>query len=279
MPELSCVITGANSGIGKAMAIQLAPSGARITMVCRNREKAEQARAEIEAAGRGASPDLVVADLSSMAEVRRAAGEIRSRHGSIDVLINNAGLYLPNRQTTPDGFEYMFAVNHLAAFLLTRLLEEPLLADGGGRVVTTSSGAHLIGHIDFGDLQAQKRFRGLRQYGTTKLANILFTRELAHRWGDRGIVANCFHPGAVATGFAQDELGAFGVLVKLGHPFLRSADRAAETGVYLAADPAGARVNGAYFIGHKPRKPSREGRDDAVARRLWEISEDLCKLS
>lgn len=279
-PNPVILITGANSGIGKSMATQLAARGARVVMVCRNPEKAEAAKAEIErAASGGGSVELLLGDLSSMDQVRHVAEAFRRDHDALDVLVNNAGLYLPNRQVTPDGFEYMFAVNHLAAFLLTRLLEEPLVKDGGGRVVTVSSGAHMVGHLDFDDLQVERGFVPMRQYGSTKLANILFTRELARRWGARGIVANCFHPGAVGTGFAQDEPGVLGFLTKLAKPLLKSPDKAAETGVHLAVDPEATRINGGYFIGRKPKKGSRESRDEATAARLWDVSEQLTGLA
>ncbi|MFW6051726.1 MAG: SDR family oxidoreductase [Myxococcota bacterium] len=272
-----CMITGANSGIGKAMAGALARRGMGIVMVCRNREKAEAAKRDIEAAADGVHVELLIADLASMEEVRRVAEAFRARHGELDVLVNNAGLYLPKRLTSPDGFEMMFAVNHLAAFLLTRLLEEPLRA-GGARVITVSSGGHHLGHLDFDDLQCERGFRAFRQYGTTKLANVLFTRELARRWSDRGVIAHCFHPGAVYTGFAQDEPGLLGALVKLGRPFLRTAEKGARTGVYLASDPAAAETSGGYFIDGRPAKPSREARDDAVAAKLWDTSERLTGL-
>lgn len=275
MQDRICLITGANSGIGKSMATALARRGAHVVMVCRNADRAEQARTEICEGAEGAAVELILGDLSSMGEVRRVAEEVRTRHDRIDVLINNAGLYLPKRHTTTDGYETMFAVNHLAPFLLTRELEAPLLASGRARVVTVSSEGHRLGTLDFDDLQATRGFGGLRQYGTTKLANILFTRELARRQEDRGLVAHCFHPGAVATGFAQDEPGFFGALVKLGRPFLRSADRGARTGIHLATAPAPGERNGLYYIDQKPRRPSREARSEEIARRLWQVSGQL----
>lgn len=270
-----CLLTGANSGIGKAMATALARQGIGIVMVCRNPETAEAARRDIQAASQGAPVELLLGDLSDMSEVRRVADAFRARHERLHVLINNAGLYLPKRHVTVDALETMFAVNHMAPFLLTRLLEEPLAAAQAARVVTVSSEGHRIGHLDFDDLQRERSFQAFRQYGATKLANILFTRELARRWSDRGVVASCFHPGAVATGFAQDEPGLFGSLVKLGRPFLRSAEKGAETGIFLASHPEVPHAQGSYFIDRKPRRPSREARNDAVATRLWETSEQI----
>lgn len=273
MKGRTVVITGANSGIGKAMAVDLARRGAHIVMVCRNREKAQAAQRDIDFEATDAPSELHVADLSSLGDVRRVAEAIRSHHDRIDVLVNNAGLYLPNRQVTPDGFEYMYAVNHLAPFVFTRLLEQPLQAHGGARVITTSSGAHRFAKLDFDDLQCEQSFQGMRQYGNTKLMNILFTRELARRWADQGITANCFHPGTVATGFAQDEPGLLGLLVKLGTPFLRTPEKGASTGIHLATDPALADVSGRYFIDGAPVPPTRAGRDDDAAARLWAMSE------
>ncbi|MFW5925206.1 MAG: SDR family oxidoreductase [Myxococcota bacterium] len=270
-----CLITGANSGLGKAMATALARQGMGIVMVCRNPETAEVARSEIQAASEGPPVEVLLADLSDLSEVRRVAEAFRARHDSLHVLINNAGLYLPKRHVTVDGLETMFAVNHMAPFLLTQLLEKPLTAARGARVVTVSSEGHRVGHLDFDDLQRERSFQAFRQYGATKLANILFTRELARRWADRGVVASCFHPGAVATGFAQDEPGLFGSLVKLGRPFLRSAEKGAETGIFLASQPEVPHAQGSYFIDRKPRRPSREARNDAVATRLWEASEQI----
>lgn len=279
MKGRTVVITGANSGIGKAMAVDLARRGARIVMVCRDRQKALAAQRDIDEAATDTPSELHVADLSSLADVRRVAEEIGAQNDRIDVLVNNAGLYLPNRQVTPDGFEYMYAVNHLAPFVLTHLLAQPLEAHGGARVVTTASGAHRFANLSFDDLQCERSFQGMRQYGNTKLMNILFTRELARRWLDRGITANCFHPGTVATGFAQDEPGLLGLLVKLGTPFLRTPEKGAATGIHLATDPSLADVTGQYFIDEAPVPPTRAGRDDEAAARLWEISARHAGLS
>jgi NAD(P)-dependent dehydrogenase (short-subunit alcohol dehydrogenase family) len=273
MEGRTVVVTGANSGIGKAMAVALARRGARVAMVCRNRDKALEAQRDVDAVATAEPSELHLADLSSLGDVRRVAEELRDRYPRIHVLVNNAGLYLPKRQVTPDGFEYMYAVNHLAPFTLTRLLEENLSGEGETRVVTTSSGAHRFANLNLDDLQCEQSFLAMRQYGNTKLMNILFTRELARRWADRGVCATCFHPGTVATGFAQDEPGLLGLLVKLGTPFLRTPEKGAATGIQLASDPALAGVTGQYFIDEKPVPPTRAGRDDAAAARLWEISE------
>lgn len=268
-----CVVTGANSGIGKAMATELARRGARVVMVCRNPDKGEAARRAIVEASGNDAVELERADLSSLAEVRDVAVRL-ARRERIDVLMNNAGLYLPERQRSPEGHEMMLAVNHLAPFLLTHLLLDSLKA-ARGRVVTTSSVGHRFTTGSLDDLHAERRYVPIVHYGVTKLANILFTRELARRHGDDGITAHCFHPGAVRTGFAQDEPGLFQSFVRLGRAFLRSPEKGGETGVYLASDPAVTRTNGRYFVDKRPRRPSRAARDRRRAARLWDQSREL----
>ncbi len=271
-----CVVTGANSGIGREMTRQLIQQGAHVVMVCRNPERGRDALDDVRRTTKAESVELVLADLSSMSQVRKAAAEIRERFPRIDVLLNNAGAYLPVRRVTADGLESMFALNHLAPFLLTRELMGTLTAAERPRVVTTSSEAHRFGHLAFDDLQwEQGAFSGFRQYSNTKLANILFTRELARRMGDRGLVAHCFHPGVVRSGFAQDEPGFFGWIVKTSGPFMRTAEKAARIGTYLASASDPLQQNGLYFSNSRPKTPSREARDEEVARRLWEVSEEL----
>lgn len=265
------VVTGANSGIGKAMARELAGRGARVVMVCRNPDKGEEARREIVEASGNEQVSLEVADLGSMDQVRDVASRLREL-GRVDVLLNNAGLYLPERQVSPDGFEMMFAVNHLAPFLLTHLLRETLAAADDPRVITTSSVGHLFCKFDIEHLQAERRFIPLEQYGVTKLANIFFTKEAARRYASDGINANCFHPCAVGTGFAQDEPGLFNAIMKVGKVFIRSPEKGGETGVYLAASDRVKDVTGEYFVDKKAKKPSKTARDPELARALWERS-------
>jgi len=263
------LLTGATRGIGHAAAVQLAQRGAGLALVGRDPERvAETAQAAREA---GAQVSEHVADLERMAEVRRLAAEIRERYERIDVLANNAGAMFTQRRVTPDGFEQTLALNHLAPFLLTRLLLDRL---DGGRVVTTASDAHQGGELDLDDLQWERRsFRPMRTYGTTKLCNILFTRELARRAPQ--IRANCFHPGVVRTGFGKND----GLLYKAGlmviSPFLRSPARGARSLVWLALSDEAARLTGAYVIDEKVREPSPAAQDDRLAAELWERSEAL----
>ena len=199
-----CVVTGATRGIGRATAERLAELGATLVLVCRRLEEGEGVAREI-ASAQGGKPALVVtADLSSQRSVRDAAELIRAAHGQLHVLVNNAGLIPKQRETTVDGLEMQFAVNHLAYFLLTNLLLDRLVDGAPSRVVNVSSGAHQGGRLDFSDLQSERRYDPVRVYGRTKLANVLFTYELARRLGDTGVTANCLHPGVVATKLMAD---------------------------------------------------------------------------
>ncbi len=266
------LITGANSGIGKAMAIQLSAAGHRVVMGCRSQERGEAAKAEIEKTAK-APVALHLVDVGKPDSIRAFAAEIANNYEHIDVLMNNAGVYLPKREVVPPGVERMFAINHLGPFLLTHLLLDQLQ---GSRVVTTSSMGHRFTNFDMDNLQSEKRFLAIQQYGLTKLANILFTRELAARGGAHGILAHCFHPGAVATEFAQDDKSSLlGLGVKVAKVLLRSPEKAAETGVYLALDPAAERVNGEYWSDLKVRKTTRAARSKENAVALWERSAEL----
>jgi NAD(P)-dependent dehydrogenase (short-subunit alcohol dehydrogenase family) len=267
------VLTGATRGIGAAAAVQLARGGADLALV--GREPARVAETAQAARDAGAQVSEHVADLTRMDEVRRLAAEIGERYERIDVLANNAGAMFTARHVTPDGFEQTFALNHLAPFLLTKLLLHRL---EGGRVVTTASDAHTAGALDFADLQSERSFRPMGTYGTTKLCNILFTRELARREAGR-LTANCFHPGVVRTGFGKND----GVLYRLGltlaGPFLRSPDRGARSLVWLARSEEAGRLTGAYVVDEKPATPSPAAQDDALAAELWRVSETLTTMA
>jgi NAD(P)-dependent dehydrogenase (short-subunit alcohol dehydrogenase family) len=272
-----CVVTGANSGIGKAAALTLARFGAEVILVCRDSARGEAARAEIAVAAAAGQPRLEIADLSSMTEVRDLAGRLGAL-GRLDVLINNAGLVLGERRTSADGFEYTFALNHLAPFLLTNLLREQLVASAPARVITVSSAAHRGARLDLDDVQLAGHFNGWRAYANSKLANILFTTELARRLTGTGVTANCLHPGTVNTGFGRDGSRLLRLGLDLGRRFLRTAGQGADTVVYLASSPDVAGATGGYYVNRKLRAPSRAARDQATARRLWEISAELTGL-
>jgi len=272
-----CVVTGANRGIGRATAQGLAELGADLVLVCRRLEDGQVVARKIGARDRPA-PEVVEADLSSQTAIRRAAAQIQSRHPRVNVLINNAGIIPRHREVTEDGLELQFAVNHLAYFLLTNLLLPQLRAGAPARVVNVSSGAHDHAGLDFDDLQSEGRYDPQEVYSRTKLANILFTYELARRLDPREVTANCLTPGVVATRMLRDYLGRRAG----GGPdstFGASPEQGAETSIYLAASPEIAGVTGKYFSRKKPVRSSRESYDEAAARRLWEVSERLTGLS
>ena len=266
------ILTGATRGIGRAAAIELAGRGAELGVVGRDagrvRASAEEARA-----GGGASVHEHVADFVRMDEVRRLAAELLEAYPRIDVLANNAGAMFTSRHVTPDGFERTFALNHLAPFLLTNLLLERLSASRG-RVVTTASDAHKGGLLDLDDLQSERRrFRPGRVYGTSKLCNILFTREMQRR--NPAIAANCFHPGVIRTGFGKNDGLLARISLTVAGPFLRSPESGAGSLVWLALDPVGGELRGQYVEKRRPVQPSAQAQDDRLAAELWERSEEL----
>jgi NAD(P)-dependent dehydrogenase (short-subunit alcohol dehydrogenase family) len=279
------VITGATNGIGLAATQALAARGARLTLVARNEAKATAVAELIEAAG-GKDVDIVMADLASQADVRRAAAEILARRSTLDVLVNNAGVYLTTRQLTADGIETTWAVNHLAPFLLTNLLLERLKENAHARVVITASDAHFGPSVPFEDMDgtaayAKRDMRGpgFIRYGETKLANVLFTSELARRLVGTGVTANCFHPGLVATGITRDLGGVARITMRVMDAFSRHPRQGAETLVWLVESPEVAGVSGGYFVDKRRAVPSADAQDMDVARRLWEVSEAQTRVS
>lgn len=285
MTGKTVVITGANAGIGLETAAGLARRGARVVGVARDRRRGEVAVAVIEGrlnrGGTEARPagsvELAVADLSSMAQVRSLAEELRRRCPRIDVLVNNAGLIRDRREETVDGFETAMAVNHLAPFLLTALLRSVMETTAPARVVNVASRAHLRARLDVDDLQSRQAYDPWVVYGNTKLANVLFTRELARRLAGTGVTANCLHPGVVRTRFAADgDTGfPFSLAVALARPFFLSPAAGAATSIYLASSPEVAETSGEYFVRCRLAPTSADGRDTELARRLWERSEEL----
>ncbi len=272
------LITGGTGGIGKAAATALAGTGAEVVMVGRNAERGEAAVAEIREKSGNDGVSLLLADLSVQAEVRKLAGEFRERHDRLDVLVNNAGLVLSERNETPDGIEAQFAINHLAPFLLTNLLTDLLKKSAPSRVVTVSSEAQRWGKMDFDDLQSKKRYRGFPVYGMTKLANVMFTFEIAERLKGTGVTANCMHPGTVNTGFAQNNRGPASLAFRLFKPFMRSPEQGADTLVYLAASPAVEGMTGKYVSDRKVTAASPIAYDETARKMLWEESERLTGL-
>jgi retinol dehydrogenase 12 len=268
-----CVVTGASSGIGKAAAATLAGLGATVVLVGRDRGRTEAAAAEIGRAG-GPPPRVEVADLASLEQVRGLAERLAGLE-RIDVLVNNAGLVLGERQVTADGLEHVLALNHLAPFLLTSLLRPKLTASAPARVVTVTSDAHSAARLDLADLNLERDWDSWRSYANSKLANILFTRELARRLDGTGVTANCAHPGVVRTGFGGQARPLLKVGIMIARPFMLSPERGADTIVYLASSPEVAGQSGGYYVKRQRREPSAAARDDDTARKLWEISQEL----
>jgi NAD(P)-dependent dehydrogenase (short-subunit alcohol dehydrogenase family) len=275
MKGKTIVATGATSGIGAAAALALAGMGARIVVIARDEARAKATMRKLEATAPGLDHRLHLADLSRMAETRKVGAAIAASEPRIDVLINNAGAIFSNRRVTPEGLELTFALNHLAYFVLTEALRERLIATAPARVVSTSSIAHERASLDFGDLQSARGYGGLKVYSRSKLANILFTRELARRLAGTGVTANCLHPGVVATRFGESSGGMAELLIPFLRPFFISAEKGADTIVYLASSPQVADTTGGYFIKRRIAEPSAAARDDAAAKRLWIESEKL----
>jgi retinol dehydrogenase 12 len=267
--DKTVVITGASRGIGREAAIALGKMGAKLVLVVRD---GELGRAVASEAG---GAQVVVADLSSMAEVRRAADEIAAGHASIDVLLNNAGAIIMERRVTVDGYEATFATNHLAYFLLTKRLRPALEKAPSARVVSVASEAHRGGHIAFDDLMREKSYVGFRVYAQSKLANILFSSELARRLDGTRVTSNAVHPGVVASNFGLGDAGLIRWFYKFGAPFLKSPANGAKTSIFLASSPAVEGVTGKYWKNERETTPAREARDPEVARRLWDASEEL----
>jgi retinol dehydrogenase 14 len=278
MTGKTVLITGATSGVGKATAMGLANMGARVVMVGRDRGRGEAAMADIKERSGNASVGLMLADVSSQKEIRRLADEFRGAYPRLDVLINNAGVFRSERITTADGIEATFAVNHLAYFLLTNLLLDRLKASAPSRIVNVASADHSNGAIDFDDLQGEKGYGGAKAYSQSKLANVLFTYELARRLQGTGVTANCLHPGVVGTNLGSGVSGAFGFVVRALRPLMKSPEKGAETSIYLASSPEVEGVSGGYFVKKAEARSSKASHDERLATRLWEASAELTNL-
>jgi NAD(P)-dependent dehydrogenase (short-subunit alcohol dehydrogenase family) len=273
------LITGGTGGIGRAAAIGLASMGARVGITGRDRARAEVAAAAITRASGNPAVDVFVADMSSQTEVRRLAGEVLAAYPRLDVLLNNVGGFWAHRHVTADGLEHTFALNHLAPFLLTGLLLDRLKSSAPARIVTVSSGAQSMGTIDFDDLMGARKYSGQDAYNQSKLANVMFTYELARRLEGTGVTATALHPGLTSTAFgAEDMTRGWGPLIALMRPFMKSPARGAETPVYLASSPEAAGVTGRYFAGRKPKQSHTSSYDSVTTARLWRVSADLVGL-
>ena len=272
------MITGANAGIGKVAALELAKQGHHIVMVCRSRERGRAAQAEIKTESGKEQVDLLIADLSVQADIHQLAAEFKQTYERLDVLVNNAGAIFDKREETVDGLERTFALNHMGYFQLTDLLLDVLKASAPARIINVSSDAHRRGSINFDDLPHEKNYSGFPVYSDSKLANVLFTYELARRLEGSGVTANALHPGFVNTNFGStmSSIPAFfiGIISRL---FAMSPEKGAETIIYLASSPEVEGVTGKYFVEKKATRSSKESYDEAVAKRLWEVSEQLIR--
>jgi len=274
-----CLITGASSGIGKATATELAKMGATLVMVCRDRSRGELALGEVREASGNDSVRLMLSDLSSLGSVRELAEAFLAQQQPLHVLVNNAGIFSLRHRTTVDGFEETFAVNYLAPFLLTNLLLNSLRSSAPSRIVNVSSASHYGGHIDFDDLQGNRRYRGGRAYSQSKLALVLFTHKLAEMLAGTGVTANSLHPGVVATNIWRRSAGRASFVMKIPALFMASPKEGAETVVFLASSSNVERVSGEYFEKKAAKRSSKESYDRAVADRLWNISGELTGLA
>jgi NAD(P)-dependent dehydrogenase (short-subunit alcohol dehydrogenase family) len=277
-----CAVTGANSGLGKATASGLAACGACVIMICRDRERGERAREEIEGAIEGAALRLRLADLGSLAQVRSLGEDLAGELNRLDVLVNNAGVYRAELEKTGDGLEKTMAVNHLAHFLLTRMLLEPLQA-AEGRVINVSSESHRTSRLQRAPLESillgEANYNGYRAYSDSKAANILFTRELARRYGGAGLTTAAVHPGGVATRIWNQNRNFLSLVARLFKPFMRSPQSGAEPILRLAADADAAEMQGRYFNRMRSEQPAGEAADPELGMQLWELSERLCGIA
>ena len=271
------LITGATNGIGKVAALELAIKGASVVIVGRNQSKTDQVVQQIKEQSGNLAVDGLVADLSSMAEVRQLAQAFRLKYPHLHVLTNNAGGIFANRTLTADGYERTFALNHLAYFLLTNLLLDMLLASAPARIINVSSRSHEGAKMNFDDLQNEQHynFGGYRAYGQSKLANLLFTYELARRLAGTGVTVNAVHPGSVATGFGENNGGAMKVSMRIFHQFALTPDQGADTLVYLASSPEVEGVSGKYWTNRKAIPSTTESYDEESQKRLWSVSAQM----
>jgi len=268
-------VTGATAGIGRAASMELARRGARLTLFCRSAEKAAILEREIR--NDGGDVSIIIMDMADLASVREAAKIFLQREEALDVLLNNAGIVNTSRKESAQGYEETLAVNHFAPFLLTGLLLPALRSGQKSRIVNVSSGAHaFVKDMGYEDMQAKRKYSTFHEYGRSKLANILFTRQLAHILARDDITVNCLHPGAVSTSLGTQNNGLMGkVLPLLLKPFFRTPEKGAETSLYLCSSEEVAEISGEYFVNCKAVKPRRWARDDAAAQRLWDYTEQI----
>jgi len=278
MNEEVCLVTGGNSGIGFATARELARMGANVSIVCRDRARGEKALQDLKSQSEGGNLELLVADLSSQASIRELARSFREKHDRLHVLVNNAGTANGKRELTVDGYERTFATNHLGYFLLTELLRDLLVASAPARVVNVASQAQQMGQIRFDDLMGERRYGSWGAYSQSKLANVVFTYELARRLAGSGVTVNCLHPGTVATNLVSNVGPILRTAARVGRFFLLTPEKGAETVVWLASSPEVAGISGKFFERKRQIRSQPASYDPALGKRLWEVSEQLTQL-
>ncbi|CAN5340253.1 SDR family oxidoreductase [soil metagenome] len=281
MINKTAVVTGANSGIGKITTHALLEEGYRVVMICRNPDKAEAARKEITEDTGNDRADILIYDLSEMAQIRETASEIRDKYDRLDRLVNNAGLISDgDRKETPEGIELTFAINHLAYFFLTKELMPPLIDTPQSRIINVASNAHRYGKFDPDNIQLEKRYSASKAYGNSKLFNIMFTHHLNKKLEGHDITTYSLHPGVVNTNFAAESNSWFAKFFNLGRFFMKSPQQGAQTVIYLCIEPGIEKLSGRYFIKSKPAKPSvAAATDDDACRRLWEMSKEMVQIN
>jgi retinol dehydrogenase 12 len=266
-----CLITGATDGVGRSTSLKLAKLGFHVVIAARNASKAEALKNEIIAAGSD-HVEFILADLTSLEQVRSLAEQFRARHPTLDVLINNAGVFLPRRTVTGDGYETTYQVNYLSHFLLTQMLLKPLERSAQGRIINLSSSVHSRAKFDLNNLQSERHFSVLGTYAASKLLVLMFTEELAKRLRDTSVTANAVHPGIVRTPMMLHAPGAFRIISLLSMPLSISADKGAETSVHLATAPELRAVTGRYFTGSKPAVVKNAFDTEGNRALLWDLS-------
>jgi NAD(P)-dependent dehydrogenase (short-subunit alcohol dehydrogenase family) len=271
----TCLITGATSGIGRATALELARMGAELFLIYRDKVRADETVAQIRKSAGNENIHLLHADLGSQHQIREAAAAFLSTGRPLHVLVNNAGLGNTKRMMSEDGIEMVFAVNHLAYFLLTLLLLDRIKQSAPARIVNVASEAHRFGTINFNDLGSERRYRTFGAYSQSKLANILFSYELARRLSGTGVAVNCLHPGGIASGLWTNNGPLARFIMKAGSPFLKTPEQGAQTTIYLAASPEVEGVTGKYYANCREKTSNKESYDPNIAQRLWEVSERM----
>ena len=276
MKNKTVLITGANSGTGKWTSIELAKMGAHIVMLCRNKSRGENALKEIKLISGSNNIDLMICDLADIGSIIKFCDKFKAKYTKLDVLINNAGVILPKRELSKNGYELLFGVNHLGHFLLTNLLLDLLVKSEPSRIIVVSSGAHKIGRIHFNDINLENNWNMVKSYSQSKLANILFTYELSRRLVNTKVTVNALHPGTIKSNFAINRDTGFGkYIMKSLRPFFKTAKKASETAVYLASSMEVEGITGKYFVKSKISTSSSLSHEDEVAKKLWKISKEM----